>query len=248
MTDFNIILVLLIFLITLQSMAGVGILVLGTPIMLLLNYGMIEILSTLLPLSILTSLTNFIYFKLRKKKLDIEIDAEIKKYLFLACCPSIIVGLLILKYFNEYINFNILVSIVIFSSIFLVLKLKNKIFNSKQNFKIFSLATVGLIHGITNSGGTLLSLFVSALKRNKVNQSRFNTTFAYLFLALFQYLSFIFIFNVNYDFDDIKMFIYTLPLGIILGNMLIKFVNEYIYKSLINILAFISAIFLLFKI
>lgn len=248
MTDFNIILVLLIFLITLQSMAGVGILVLGTPIMLLLNYGMIEILSTLLPLSILTSLTNFIYFKLRKKKLDIEIDAEIKKYLFLACCPSIIVGLLILKYFNEYINFNILVSIVIFSSIFLVLKLKNKIFNSKKNFKIFSLATVGLIHGITNSGGTLLSLFVSALKRNKVNQSRFNTTFAYLFLALFQYLSFIFIFNVNYDFDDIKMFIYTLPLGVILGNMLIKFVNEYIYKSLINILAFISAIFLLFKI
>ena len=52
-----------------------------------------------------------------KKKLDIEIDAEIKKYLFLACCPSI-VGLLILKYFNEYINFNILVSIVIFLQYF----------------------------------------------------------------------------------------------------------------------------------
>ena len=107
---------------------------------------------------------------------------------------------------------------------------------------------VGIIHGLTNSGGTLLSLFVSALKRNKVNQSRFNTTFAYLFLALFQYLSFIFIFNVNYNFDDIKMFIYTVPLGVVLGNMLIKFTNEYIYKSLINILAFISAIFLLFKI
>ena len=60
---------------------GVGVLVLGTPILLLLNYNMIEILSVLLPVSIMTSLGNFLYFKIKKKKMDIKIDLDLKKYL-----------------------------------------------------------------------------------------------------------------------------------------------------------------------
>ena len=68
MTDTNIIHILLTCLVILQSMAGVGILVLGTPLMLLINYDMINILGTLLPISILTSLLNFLYFKFKKKK------------------------------------------------------------------------------------------------------------------------------------------------------------------------------------
>ena len=60
--------IVLMLIISLQSIVGVGVLVLGTPILLLLNYNMIEILSVLLPVSIMTSLGNFLYFKIKKKK------------------------------------------------------------------------------------------------------------------------------------------------------------------------------------
>ena len=59
--------IVLILIISLQSIVGVGVLVLGTPIMLLLNYSMVEVLSILLPISIVTSLGNFLYFKFQKK-------------------------------------------------------------------------------------------------------------------------------------------------------------------------------------
>lgn len=247
MTDANITYIIFVFLTFLQSIAGVGILVLGTPLMLLMEYDMINILSNLLPISILTSLLNFLYFKFKKKKMKIKIDTDIKKFLFLACCPTIVLGLIVLKHFENYINFNFLVSLIIFLSIFSIMIFKNIIFKFSKIFKIISLIFVGFVHGLTNSGGTLLSLFVSALQKNKLNQSRYNTTFAYLVLGLFQYFSFIIIFKIEYNLDIFKVFIIVVLIGVILGNILIKFVNEIFYKSIVNFLAIISAIFLIIK-
>ena len=67
MIELDLIKLIVFFLVILQTMAGVGILVLGTPILLLINYNMIDILGTLLPISILTSFINLTYFKLKKK-------------------------------------------------------------------------------------------------------------------------------------------------------------------------------------
>ena len=240
--------IVLILIISLQSIVGVGVLVLGTPILLLLNYNMIEILSLLLPVSIITSLGNFIYFKIKKKKMKIKIDLELKKYLITICAPSIIIGLIILKNFESYINFNIVVSIMIIFSILFVIKFKNNLFKWDKKFKIFSLALIGITHGVTNSGGTMLSILVTALQKNKINQSRYNITFAYLLLAFFQYVIFILIFKIDfYNFKLGTMF-FIILFGIILGNLLIKFLNENIFRIIINILALISAFFLIIKI
>ena len=78
MDEVSFTLIILILLVSLQSIVGVGILVLGTPIMLLLEYNMTEILSTLLPISILTSLLNFTYFKLKKKKWKLKLTLKLK--------------------------------------------------------------------------------------------------------------------------------------------------------------------------
>ena len=80
-------------LVILQTIVGVGILVVGTPFFLLSNFNIIEIMNLLLPISITTSLLNYIYLKSNKKQLDISLDKDIKKnfilifYLefFLAC-------------------------------------------------------------------------------------------------------------------------------------------------------------------
>ena len=56
-------------LVILQTIVGVGVLVLGTPLFLLLNYNIVEIMNILLPISITTSLLNYIYLKSNKEKL-----------------------------------------------------------------------------------------------------------------------------------------------------------------------------------
>lgn len=59
----------LCFIVALQSAVGVGVLVLGTPFLLIKGYSIVEIFFYLLPLSILTSVTNLIIIRFKKKKL-----------------------------------------------------------------------------------------------------------------------------------------------------------------------------------
>ena len=80
MDEINYIYFIFFFLIILQSIVGVGILVIGTPSLLLLEYSIIEILSILLPISILTSLLNLLIFNFIKTENKLNIDSEYKIY------------------------------------------------------------------------------------------------------------------------------------------------------------------------
>lgn len=242
MNEVNLFYLLFFFLIILQSIAGVGILLIGTPLLLIFKLDIISILSILLPISILTSSTNLIYFKFNKEKLDLKLDKDTTKKFFTICVPSIFIGLFFLKQFKDLINFNYLVSFVIFSSILLVNS--KKFFNEINNkIRIFFLFIIGLIHGLSNSGGSLLSLFLLYFK-NK-NQSRFNITFFYFFLASFQYLMFLLIFNQKIYFQNIFLIPILILAGTFIGNYLSTFVREKIYKNLINILCFFTCVILL---
>ena len=118
----SILLYLIIFFIsTIQSIAGVGILVLGTPIMLIFNYSILETMFFLLPISIISSLSNLILIN-SNFKINQKIDLKLIKYFFIFCFPSVCIGLIIIKNFNELINFNILISTIIFASIIIKIK------------------------------------------------------------------------------------------------------------------------------
>jgi len=241
--SFSPILILTLTLSILQTIAGIGILVLGTPILLLLDLRMIEIMTILLPLSILNSLINIFYLKNRFSK--ISIDLKIKIYFFFIWFPGIFLGLFALKFFSNYINFNLLVSLTIWfflAASYINLKKKIKISDLlKKNF-IF---IIGIIHGVTNSGGSLLSmLIVDTYKENLIN-IRYKIIFFYFFLALFQYLSILLIFDLN-PFTGLKFsFILCLIIGIIIGNILSKKINLSQLRNVILGLAFISSIFLI---
>ena len=77
--EIEIVYYLTFFLAILQTIVGVGVLVLGTPLLLILNYNMIEIMNLLLPISITTSFLNYLYLSSNKKKLKIKLDQNIKK-------------------------------------------------------------------------------------------------------------------------------------------------------------------------
>ena len=212
-------------------------LVLGTPFLLIKGYSIVEIFFYLLPLSILTSVTNLIIIRF-KKKTNFATSKEFKKF-FIACIPSIIVGVLILKYYQEFINFKILVGFVIILSIILKTKVTFKI----NFFRISILSIIGVIHGLTNSGGTLMSLILSN-EKNKLD-ARYSITFFYFMLASIQYLITVIIFKNSfiYPFELLSFFI--IIFGIILGNLFIIHVSENIYKLLINFLALVSSIILI---
>ena len=244
MFDISIISFVLFFLIIIQSIAGVGILVIGTPFLLIIDYNITDILSLLLPISIITSMINLIFFKLNKKKLNMKINSNTKYLFFFVCVPSIFVGIYFLQLFQNQINFKILVSVIIIISLILA---NSKIFISKINFqiKILFLSLTGIIHGVTNSGGTLLSLFMSS--HLKKSNSRYSITFFYFFLALFQFLIFNFFFtfdnnNLNYIFLCV-----IIPIGVAFGNFIVNYINENKFKNLISILSLIACFFLIFN-
>ncbi len=116
---------------------------------------------------------------------------------------------------------------------------------SKKIEKIF-LILIGAVHGFTNSGGTLLSLFFSNIKTK--NTSRVNITIFYLFLALFQYLFTIYIFKVYnfYEYFNYNLLIIILS-GVIIGNFIFRYIDQKKFKFIINLLVIISCIFLIFS-
>ena len=98
LTYFFFIYLLLFFLSLIQSLAGVGVLVLGTPIFLMLNFNIIDTMKILLPISILTSFTSSLITKSLYK--NIIPNYNTLRYFFLICNPSIFIGIQILKHYR----------------------------------------------------------------------------------------------------------------------------------------------------
>ena len=103
MIELNIIHVFILFsLVMLQTIVGVGVLVLGTPILLILNYDIVEAISILLPISILTSLINLVYFKFINKISLFNLGSKVKKILFYHLCTCNFIWSNFAKIFSQH--------------------------------------------------------------------------------------------------------------------------------------------------
>jgi uncharacterized membrane protein YfcA len=229
----------------LQTIVGVGVLVLGTPILLILNYNILEIINLLLPISIMVSLSNYIYLKYNKKKLKINLDKNIKKIFIVICVPGISIGLILAREFFHYINFEILVSIIIIMSLIIKHKYENLMRALPLTINKIVLILISVIHGLTNSGGTLLTIFFTSFDKNKKNQSRYSVTFYYLILVLVQYMVFLIVFKKELLEDyPFQIILFIIP-ALLIGNIVVKKISENFFKKIIELLALLSAAFLL---
>ena len=105
---------------------------------------------------------------------------------------------------------------------------------------------IGIIHGLTNSGGTLLSIFLVNINSSK-KESRSEITLFYFFLALIQFILFYFIFGLTQNIYQYHLIILYIFIGVMLGNVCLKFTSDILFRKLIFFLAFISAISLILK-
>lgn len=243
MDESYLIYLILFFLISIQSIVGVGILVIGTPFLLIYEMNILDIYLLLLPISIITSAINAFILVKRNTYLDINIKQQSKKFFFV-CLPSVFVGLLLLREYELLINFKYLVSSVILFTIFFMTFFKNGLFKLQN----YHLGLVGIVHGITNSGGTLLSLFFS--QGNEKNNIRLSISFFYFLLALSQYLIIFLLFDIKISYlleYNLILILFLFLIGIFLGNFTVKYLNLDMLKLTINALALLTCVVLIFS-
>ena len=172
--EFFLILVFIVF----QSIFGIGLLLFGTPTFLVFGYTFPETLSLLLPISISISLFQFIF----SSKKDFKF---IKKF-NIFCLPSLIISIYFILNIYDQFNFKIFISIII-TVITLVSFFNKKLKINNERTNLY-LVLIGIIHGISNLGGTLLSILSISLNRNDKILSRFFISYGYLSMAISQYI------------------------------------------------------------
>ena len=211
MEDYLIIITVILFTSIIQSLVGVGVLLFGTPILLLLGFNYFEVLNILLPISIAIN-----FFQLNKNLSSI--DKKLAYNLVTLILPIIAISLTFATFIQ--INFTKIIGIfLLFISISNFLKFNIK---SIVNGKIY-LFIMAIMHGLTNLGGSLLTGYVSLKEWGKL-KTRTNIAFCYLSFAITQLITL----RIN---DLLSFNEYTLAY-ITIGVSMYFFSNKYLFSQI----------------
>ncbi len=167
---------------SIQSIFGTGVLLFGTPLLLILGYDFQNILPILLPTSILIN-----FFQLKNQIQEINFNFYIK--LVILSIPFIVIFLYFVT--TKFLNITPLVGLFL-----IIISLKDIIPFIKRNINFINkyesifLIITGIIHGLTNLGGSLLSALI--INKNLTKESTRSTiAICYSTFAIFQIITLI---------------------------------------------------------
>lgn len=223
-----------------QSLFGVGILLFGTPLLLLLGYDFSYTLSVLLPISIAINMLQVV-------KHYMFIDLKLYKNVLLYSIPFIILFLFIIT--NIHLNIALIIGLFL---IFVAGKnisprLELALTKIMQYEKTY-LVLMGLIHGMTNLGGSLLTALVHEQKQAK-NSARVTIAICYSTFAVFQLLTLYFI---GYDdgmpyADNMTLLQISVIVFLLTEEFLYKQIDNQKYSQLFTAFLAVSGVLLIFK-
>ena len=231
-------LIIIFALIAVQSIFGVGLLLFGTPSLLLLGYDFANTLNILIPVSITISAVQFFKSKVKDR-------IFIKNY-NIFCIPFLIIFLFIALKFNYLFDFRFLVALLLIFSSVLILN-KKKFSSFKQMiFKIKNLIliVIGLIHGLTNMGGSFLAIYSTLISKSIKEVTRYYISYAYLIMGTIQYLMVLFL---SYDLLTFNK-IYYVFLALIIyfpAQKIFKKLNDRKFSKYLNLIALIYGLSIL---
>lgn len=224
-----------------QSIFGVGLLLFGTPIFLILGNNFLDSLNILIPVSIMISFLQIKYANISYKKNDF-----IKKFNTITI-PSLLIALIFFVLNYENFNINLIVSLIIIFFSLINIFFGEKLIKKSDNLTIdnFVYLLIGLVHGMTNLGGSLLTL--ASTKKNKVKeQARYCIAYGYLIMGILQLIF------INL-FTDAKLSIYKLSFLIIpifiykISQVFFKSLSNLRYNLILNLIALNFGIFIFIK-
>ena len=231
-------LIIIFALIVVQSIFGVGLLLFGTPSLLLLGYDFANTLNILMPVSITISAAQFFKSKVKDR-------IFIKDY-NIFCIPFLIIFLFIALKFNYLFDFRFLVALLLIFSSVLILN-KKKFSSFKQMiFKIKNLIliVIGLIHGLTNMGGSFLAIYSTLISKSIKEVTRYYISYGYLIMGTIQYLMVLFL---SYDLLTFNK-IYYVFLALIIyfpTQKIFKKLNDRKFSKYLNLIALIYGLSIL---
>ena len=174
--------ILIIVVITsfIQSIFGVGVLLFGTPLLLLQGYSFIHAVIVLLPISVSINLIQI-------AKDYRSVDLGFYKRILVYTVPFVVIFLLVVTRFN--INLGIIIGVFLLFVAAKDYSLKvNKTVNFLVRYEKAYFIVMGIIHGLTNLGGSLLTAIVHSKEYEK-HVTRVTVAVSYATFAIFQILT-----------------------------------------------------------
>ncbi len=223
---------ILVLLIVIQSIFGVGLLLFGTPSLLILGYDFANTINILMPVSICISSLQF--FKSKVK------DSNFIKNYNIFCVPFLAIFLIVALKLKYIFDFKILVALLlVFSSVLILNKSRfSKFKKTFFKFQNFVLMGIGGVHGLTNMGGSFLAIYSTLVSKNVKEIARYYICYGYLIMGIFQYLI-----VISISFDDLsfeKLYYLLIALTIYFPTQKIfKNIDDRKFSKYINIIALV---------
>lgn len=229
---------ILFILILFQSIFGVGLLIFGTPTFLLFGYNFAETLSILIPISCTVSLCQILSTKIEIDKFKkIFFKYSILGTVFFMLFPIIFINTIFLKIIIAFIM--ILISIISLTSM--------HVKNYRTRFLKYSrsyLIILGCIHGLTNLGGSFISIFSSIFYYKDKLRSRKSIAFSYLVLGIIQLLILGITLNIVFKLD-IFIFMIMTPFIFYFSGYIFNKINFEFYVKMLYLLIFFYGLFII---
>jgi len=211
-----------------QSIFGVGILLFGTPTLLLLEYSYSETLWLLLPCSVVISLIQVVNdYKL----------IEAKKRAVYLVIPTLVLSLALVVTYANGINITRIVGILLL--LIGVIRFSSKLqallgLMVKKHIQIYYII-IGVVHGISNMGGGPLSILMSTIYSKK-EIIRANVAFIYLILAMFQLVVLSIISLTSLRSEVMLLIPITLASYVFTSKFISSEVNDKKYTFILNVM------------
>ena len=222
-----------------QSVFGVGLLVLGTPALLFLGYSFPAALFRLLPCSILISSLQL--------KDDADQAHDLLTVYLTALTPAVALGATIIFCSDRHLNIRpfvgsmLLLSALLRSSEKLRERLARKLAPSLKS----SLAVIGFIHGMTNMGGGLLTALANALFTDKI-AVRANIALGYWIMAVIQFGFLLFFKGPQGSFSELLLLLGLSTLSYLaLGRRAFRHTTQMIFQHSMTILMVLCGVLLI---
>ena len=222
-----------------QSIFGVGLLLFGTPTLLLLGYSYSETLWLLLPCSVTISLIQVVNdYKL----------IEAKKRAVYLVIPTLVLGLALVVTYENGINITrivgvllLLIGVIRFSS-----KLQALLSSTvKKHIQIYYII-IGVVHGVSNMGGGPLSVLMSTIYSKK-EIIRANVAFIYLILAMFQLVVLSIMSNTSLKSEVMLLIPISLASYIFTSKFISSEVNDKKYTFILNVMVLVYGVLAVIK-
>ena len=201
-----------------QSLFGMGVLIFGTPTLILLGHGFLETLCILVPASFIISVLQVIAS--RKE------GTRISLHLYWCCFPGIALGFWLIQGgdFGSWLNYLIAV-VLLFSGLLRIRGGSSEWLSIalKRHSLIYHFI-MGFVHGLTNLGGALLAILASSYHSEKV---AIRYTVAYYYMA-FGAIQLVLIGGV---FGEWELLLANLPIAAVAGAIYLLFGNKAFHRT-----------------